>query len=103
MSFKYLSLSMAVVSAFQTITINEDGKDKSLYVVGPDWYPGMEGEKIKIEHGGRSYLANSDALGPDNFYMPNFRGGSIEYEVDLSASNCGCNAALYLIRMPAKD
>jgi len=30
-------------------------------------------------------------------------GGSIEYDVDLSQSGCSCNAALYLILMPARD
>lgn len=40
---------------------------------------------------------------PESFYMPNWIGGSIEYDVDLTQFECSCNGALYLVRMPAKD
>ena len=56
-----------------------------------------------IPHGGRSYLATGDALGPDNYYGVNLLGGSISYDVDISESGCNCNAALYLISMPGRD
>lgn len=58
---------------------------------------------MQIPHGGRSYLATTNALGPDNWYRVDLLGGSIAYDVDLSHSGCSCNAALYLILMPALD
>merc|ERR1712086_826715 len=39
---------------------------------------------MQIPHGGRSYLATTDALGPDNWYRVDLLGGAIEYDVDLS-------------------
>jgi len=62
-----------------------------------------EGSDFNVRHGGRSYLATSDKLGPDNFYKPNLRGGSLEYTVDVSTAGCSCNAALYLVRGPGKN
>ena len=103
MSFKYLALTLAAANACSSINIKENGKDKKLYIVGADWYTPKGGDTMDIPHGGRSYLATSDALGPDNFYAVNLLGGAIDYDVDLSKSGCSCNAALYLILMPAKD
>ena len=103
MSFKYMSLMLAAAAAHPSITIKENGKPKTLYAVGPDWYSPKGGDRMEIPHGGRSYLATSNALGPDNFYGVNLLGGSISYDVDLSQSGCSCNAALYLISMPGKD
>ena len=96
-------LALGAVAAFPTINIKEDGKPKTLYIVGADWYTPTGGDTMDIPHGGRSYLATSDSLGPDNFYGLNMLGGSIAYDVDLSNSGCSCNAALYLISMPGLD
>ena len=69
MSFKYLAFTMAAVSAFNTIKLTEDGKPKTVYVVGPDWYPGTtEDGKVQIKHNGRSYLATQDQEGPLDYY-----------------------------------
>ena len=100
---KYLALTISAAAAFPQITIKEDGQPKTLYIVGADWYTPKGGDTMDIPHGGRSYLATSDSLGPDNFYGVNLLGGSIAYDVDLSQSGCSCNAALYLISMPGKD
>lgn len=51
----------------------------------------------------RGYLSESATLDPNSFWTPNLLGGSIEYDVDISSRNCGCIAALYLVRMPGKD
>lgn len=103
MSYKYLALTLGVAAAHPSITIKENGTPKTLYVVGPDWYSPKGGDRMEIPHGGRSYLATSNSLGPDNFYGVNLLGGSISYDVNLSQSGCACNAALYLISMPGKD
>ena len=101
--FKYLALTLAAVSAFQTIDITENGKKKKVYVVGPKWYSGVSNGKVEIKAGGRSYFANSDALGPNNFYTPNLRGGKFSFTTDLSQFRCGCNGALYLVSMPGRE
>jgi hypothetical protein len=104
MSIKYLALALGAAAAFPSINIKENGKDKTLYITsGQKWYHPKGGDTMDIPHGGRSYLAISDSNGPNNFYGVNLLGGSIEYDVDLSASGCSCNAALYLIRMPGLD
>jgi len=90
-------------AGFPTITIKENGQDKTLYIANADWYSGGGGSQVVIPHGGRSYLTTSDAMGPSNFYSPNVNGGFWEYDVDLSTSGCSCNAAFYLVSMPGKD
>ena len=85
MSFKKLSiLAGAVAADFTPITIKENDEDRHLYIVGGTWYDPKGGDRMIIPHGGRSYLATSNALGPDNFYGVNLLDGSIEYDVDLS-------------------
>lgn len=71
------------------------------------WHPqcrdvGSDALHVHI-HAGRDLATESPGLGPDNFYGVNLLGGSISYDVDLSAAGCSCNAALYLISMPGKD
>lgn len=53
--------------------------------------------------GGRAYLSNTRMFNKDEFFAPNLIGGSIEYDVDLSQVGCNCNAALYMIAMPANN
>ena len=43
------------------------------------------------------------SLDPHGWYVPNLVGGSIEFDLDLSESGCGCNAAFYLVSMPGYD
>ena len=52
----------------------------------------------------RRYLAYFDedgGLDPDRYFQPKLLGGTLEYDEDLSEAHCGCDAALYLVRMPA--
>lgn len=56
-----------------------------------------------MPYNGRGYLSKTASLDPTGFYAPNLLGGSVEYDVDLSQSNCGCIAAFYLVGMPGKD
>jgi hypothetical protein len=86
MSFKYLSLTLSMVSAstYPTITIKENGKDRDLYIVNNPWYSAGSDRTIQIPHDGRSYLSHVDAMQADGYYMPNWLGGSLEYDFDLS-------------------
>ena len=49
------------------------------------------------------YLSNSPTLDTSDYFKPNLLGGSIEFDVDLSQSGCGCLTALYAIVMPASQ
>ena len=49
------------------------------------------------------YLSTVPALDTTKYYKPNLLGGSIEFDVDLSRSGCGCLTALYAIVMPANQ
>jgi hypothetical protein len=53
---------------------------------------------VPFPNGG--YLSKSSYLDPYQYYTPNLLGGSVEFDVDLSSSVCGCVAAFYLVKMP---
>ena len=48
-------------------------------------------------------LMESPSMDPTKIYRPNLLGGSVDYDVDLSQSNCGCIAAFYLVSAPGKN
>ncbi len=43
------------------------------------------------------------AIAPDDFYQAPLHRGHFNYTVDLSRVPCHCNAAAYLVEMPAPD
>ena len=93
------------------LTIKENGTEKVVHALDSSVNGARgsaSGAKLTIPHGGRMYLGVSDRgehqhLDPHGWYIPNLVGGAIEYDVDLSASGCGCNAAFYLVSMPGYD
>lgn len=40
-------------------------------------------------------------MDPEMYFKPNLLGATLEYDEDLSMAHCGCDAAFYLVRMPA--
>lgn len=88
-------------NGWNSLTITENGKTKTVYVAMAN--DASHGSDLIIKSGQRGYLSNSPYLDPAQFYKPHLLGGSVEYDVDLSQSNCGCIAAFYLVRMPGKD
>ena len=38
-----------------------------------------------------------------NFFQANLLGGSVEWDVDMSSFECGCNSMFYTTSMPGKD
>lgn len=48
-----------------------------------------------------SYFDSDESVDASGYFKPQLLGGSLEYDEDLSQAHCGCDAALYLIRMPA--
>ena len=58
---------------------------------------------IGFNYNNRMYLSESPTLDTSAYFKPNLLGGSIEFDVDLSQSGCGCLTALYAIVMPASQ
>ena len=42
-------------------------------------------------------------MDPTKYFKPNLLGATVEYDVNLSNRNCGCVAALYLVKAPGVD
>ena len=62
------------------------------------------GTTALVDKQNRRHLAyfDSDAtMDPEQYFTPNLLGGSLEWDEDLSTASCGCDAAFYLVRMPA--
>ena len=52
---------------------------------------------IQIGMNNNLFIQDSQADGASYAYKPGIRGGSIAYDVDLSAMDCGCVAGMYLV------
>jgi len=82
------------------------GKTKDVYVVNAQkGGVTVSGSSLTLNHGPRVYLGKScdQSMNGDMFWNPNLMGRNVSYDVDLGAVGCACNAALYLVSMPARD
>jgi hypothetical protein len=94
-------IAAAAVSEYSTIQIMENGIPKTLYVAS--YFKNSAGNTIDMPFNSGAVLIESPTVDPNHFYKPNLLGGSVDYDVDLSLSNCGCIAAFYLFKAPGKD
>lgn len=90
---------------FDPIDITLNGKVMSLYATRFSWStPKVSGDKAEIDGNGRMYFStmpnNTAITDPDQIFKVNLLGGSIEYDIDLSGSECGCNTGIYMVQMP---
>ena len=60
-----------------------------------------DGTELGFDYNNRMYLSTAPELDTAKYFKPNLLGGSVEFDVDLSDSGCGCLTALYAIVMPA--
>jgi hypothetical protein len=90
-----------IPNGWQSIQITHDGEPKTLYVASDSY--SSSGNRVTIPYNNRALLSQTPYMDPAQFYKPNLLGGSVEYDVDLSGSNCGCVAAFYLVGAPGKD
>jgi len=99
------AMSYEIVSdasgSWSKITITEDGQPKELYVAMPT--SESSGSTLNIPFNNRGYFSLTPTLDPTQFYKPNLLGGSFEFDVDMSQSNCGCISTIYMVSMPGKD
>ena len=85
------TLAAAVVQAKQldSVKITIDGVETTKYLASDDCF--AEGNSVHCPHGGRGFLVNEPwfELNDPNFYTPSLKGASIEFDVDLSQTDCG--------------
>ena len=81
----------------------DNDPDRMCRCLPADSEPGDLGSEFAIGFNGRAYFSNTEMFNKSEFYTPNLLGGSMEYDVDLSQVGCNCNAAFYMIGMPAKN
>ena len=94
-------IAAAALSEYSTIQIMENGIPETLYVAS--YFKNSAGNTIDMPFNSGAVLIESPTVDPNHFYKPNLLGGSVDYDVDLSLSNCGCIAAFYLFKAPGKD
>jgi hypothetical protein len=87
--------------SYTSISIKENGVAKTLYVAM--YASQSSGSTINMPYNNGGTLLTSTPLTPDAFYRPNLLGGSVEFDVNLSATVCGCVEAFYLVSAPGKD
>ena len=98
---------LGLAAADSKVSVTENGQPIDIWLAvhgGPT--VSSNGETIRVPHNNKAYLTTSNGNGaftPGMYYAPNLLGGSIAYDVDLSQAGCSCNAALYLVGMPARD
>ena len=90
--------------SYTSIDITVDGETKTLYIAsGNAITPGQS--SAHIPSNGRGYLIETPYLGGNDpqYFRPNLKNASVEWDVDLSNHGCGCIAAFYLVSMPGVD
>lgn len=87
-----------------TISFN-NGKSRANVVQsgGRSGWLHVQGDSLQMPYGPRLYLADKcqDTFSPDMYTRFYLLDKTFSYTVDLSSVGCGCNAALYMISMPA--
>ena len=80
-----------------------DDQPTTLYVQYPEYWAQAHatGSEIAFDWNNRMYLSTTPTLSTSTYFKPNLLGGSIEFDVNLNRSDCGCLTALYAIVMPA--
>lgn len=98
-------LAGVAANNWEELEISVDGKPKTVYIASPDWFEGGSSagaDALDIPWGGRVYLAEAPNVDPEAIFKPKLLGGYLEYTVDLSATTCGCVAALYTSLLPGR-
>lgn len=98
--------ALAVADTYPALTIEVDGQPKEVYI---QWYPWwssatMDGSSgFGYDYNNRMFLGNSQNIDIGNYFHPQLVGGSMEYDMDVSRSECGCNSSVYLVAMPTPE
>lgn len=105
-----LLVAIAAEAIYQgPLQIVEDGQVLDLHVVamsqaGETALFRTEGRKLTVRWGGeiRGFIGKKamDEMPPDNIYKFSLLNKELSYDIDLSAVDCSCNAALFFVTMP---
>lgn len=83
------------------MTVN--GAKQTLYLADGGGYladaPTMS--EFKLTTGQRVELIWSETIEPTQIFAPNLLGGSVEFDADISNTDCGCASALTVFKAPA--
>ena len=106
MSLFALSMIAVVAAAdnFIRFRIKVDGDFSPKWLTNKNWSSAFTEDfkkSVTIANNNSLFLRNSKSLSEEAMYEPMLRGGSIEYDVDVSAQDCGCVAGVYLVRQDA--
>lgn len=79
-----------------------DGEEVTKYIASNNCT--SEGSSYICEANSSGYIIDAPVfdLNEPNFFRPNLLGGRVEWDVDLSAHECGCVNSFYLVYAPAK-
>jgi len=101
-----LAAGLAYANAFPSMDVTIDGQPDKLYIT-EDWFTlDVEGASVKLGMNMRAYLTRAADMGQLDtmgYYTPNLLGGSLEWDNDISAAQCGCVDTFYLVGMPATN
>lgn len=90
-----------------SVQVIDDGEPITLYVAqtaGANGRVSLSGDTLRLKHNSRVFLTDSCAnFNPYNFHIFPLTDNTISFDVDVSTISCGCNAAFYMISMPAVD
>jgi hypothetical protein len=94
------SLPVSILGTAINFTVPQSGGTKTGGV-------GISGSTLKLSHGVRAYFGSQcvNSFQPTMYSnaLPPLLGRTLSFSVDLSQAGCACNAALYLVAMPAYD
>jgi len=87
------------------VTVNDGAGPTYIAQTGGTKVGGIQinGDKVTVNHNTRSFLAGtcSNGFAPDTFKQLYLLDQTLSFTVDLANVGCGCNAAFYLVNMPA--
>lgn len=93
-----LIAATAAAQGFIDFDIKVNGTTKGMKLSTKDWaYAEAEGGRVSVGGNNSLFLRKSADLDEDSVYKPRIRGGSIEYDVQVSGLDCGCVAGAYLV------
>jgi hypothetical protein len=106
-SFMLITASAAFTSemnsndSYQPLIVKVDGVDTKLFLTPNAISDNNRQFTMPSASGTRLFW--TPYKDPTTFFAPNMLGGSVSFDVNLSARNCGCVAAFYMVKSPGKD
>ena len=99
---KQFAISLIAASALATnfieYSITSDGVAKNKYLSTKDWSIANTSSNFLYFEGNNSlYLRDKECMKDRAMFKPQLRGGSFEFDVNVSNQESGCVAGIYLV------